>query len=501
MKHWDVIIIGSGISSLTSAALLSQRGKSVLVLEKHTKPGGYLHCFKRFGKLFDTGAHYVGSMAPGESFHTLLNYIGVYDPELFIPLSEEGFDEFHFPSFQAKFSFGYEQTIAGLCEKFPDDREGIKNYFQLVKDTAQLFPTYHYNDQYDESKLKIALETPLMSVVQREVKNPKLQCVLLAYCSLHGVKPEDTAFGLHAVTTDSFLRGAYGFRHGGDALANRYVRAIESHGGKVLLKTEVTELKVSQSVIKEVATKHHTYTADWIISGIHPKATLRLIKDPSEHFRPAFLKRIDSLVESPGVMGIYAVCRKPPDFSPDRNYFFFDDECPQTFFCERPQQEKPTMVFVARPERIEAAASTALLFHGLGPISWFEPWRHTQYGKRGADYMAFKDEQAKSILKQVEHFHPGLQAEIQEYSVSSPITNMHFNGSEEGSAYGIYHSIKQTGVRALGPRTHLDNLLLTGQNTLFPGLLGAATSGLRTAGSLLGIKELLRELRQRQVGL
>ena len=37
--NYDVIIIGSGISGLCSAALLSMEGKKVLVLEKHFKVG------------------------------------------------------------------------------------------------------------------------------------------------------------------------------------------------------------------------------------------------------------------------------------------------------------------------------------------------------------------------------------------------------------------------------------------------------------------------------
>ena len=40
MKHYDVIIIGSGINSLSSAALLAKAGKSVLVLEARKSIGG-----------------------------------------------------------------------------------------------------------------------------------------------------------------------------------------------------------------------------------------------------------------------------------------------------------------------------------------------------------------------------------------------------------------------------------------------------------------------------
>ena len=76
MKTYDVVLVGSGISSLTAATILAKRGMSVCVLEQYKKPGGYLHSFKRFNHLFDTGAHYVGAMEPGEPFHTILSYLG-----------------------------------------------------------------------------------------------------------------------------------------------------------------------------------------------------------------------------------------------------------------------------------------------------------------------------------------------------------------------------------------------------------------------------------------
>lgn len=46
-EHYDVICIGSGLGSLTTASLLARKGKKVLVCEKHTTPGGYTHVFTR----------------------------------------------------------------------------------------------------------------------------------------------------------------------------------------------------------------------------------------------------------------------------------------------------------------------------------------------------------------------------------------------------------------------------------------------------------------------
>ncbi len=45
--EYDVIVVGAGIGGLTAGALLAKRGKRVLVLEQHTKPGGFCTCWER----------------------------------------------------------------------------------------------------------------------------------------------------------------------------------------------------------------------------------------------------------------------------------------------------------------------------------------------------------------------------------------------------------------------------------------------------------------------
>jgi len=48
-EKYDAIIIGSGIGSLSTAAILAKEGKKVLVLERHYTAGGFTHIFKRKG--------------------------------------------------------------------------------------------------------------------------------------------------------------------------------------------------------------------------------------------------------------------------------------------------------------------------------------------------------------------------------------------------------------------------------------------------------------------
>lgn len=54
-ENFDVIVIGSGIGGLTTAAILSRAGKKVLILEQHDQCGGCCHSFTEKGFEFDTG--------------------------------------------------------------------------------------------------------------------------------------------------------------------------------------------------------------------------------------------------------------------------------------------------------------------------------------------------------------------------------------------------------------------------------------------------------------
>lgn len=77
MENFDAIVIGGGMAGLSSAAFLTLAGRSVAVLEKHDKVGGFASSFKLRGVSFDIGIEGVRELAPDSFLPPFLRWWGV----------------------------------------------------------------------------------------------------------------------------------------------------------------------------------------------------------------------------------------------------------------------------------------------------------------------------------------------------------------------------------------------------------------------------------------
>ncbi len=107
MKY-DVVIIGSGFGGLVCAHLLSQTGRSVLVLERQVQPGGCIQSYRRHNNTFDTGLHYIGGLGEGQQLNKIFSHLGLMK----LPwhrLDPDGFDQVTIAAQTYAFAEGYEQ--------------------------------------------------------------------------------------------------------------------------------------------------------------------------------------------------------------------------------------------------------------------------------------------------------------------------------------------------------------------------------------------------------
>ncbi len=489
----SVLIIGSGISSLTTAILLLREGFQVTILEQHFAIGGFLHCFKRFGLRYETGGHYLGALGEGLPFRQLLTYLDVYNEDDYVELDKNEIDIYHFKNTAFSYGVGYQLNIKRLCQKFPEDAPSIKEYFNKIKTSAESFPTYYFKSNYDQSEMLSFLEISLSEVFSELNILGELREILEAPCILHGVSAKDVSFGIHSILIDSIFVSAHGFKHGGEKLAKRFSKKIEELGGKIITRKKVTQVEIdSKKIAKVICEDGEEFYADKYIAGIHPKLIFGMIGD--QNLRPSFTKRLGKMKESSPFVGAYVVLDQQKYFKPRSNYYIFPEGTSDKYDANSINLKKLS-IFIATPKReFDGAGKYPLSIHASCPNDFFQKWGSLYPIENKSDYLKAKEKIFEQIFIEIEKRYKGFTSSIVSINLSSPLTNQHYNPSPNGSAYGIYHDFSCTGARALGPRTHIENLFLTGQNTLFPGLLGASVSGLRTAGHFIGIKRILSAL-------
>ena len=131
-----VVIIGSGLGGLSCGYILSRNGYDVTVLEQGAQVGGCLQCFTRKGVKFETGMHFIGSADEGQVLNRLLRYLGVLDDISLSRLDPKGYDVISFQGQQFRFASGKEPFIDTLAQEFPQERDHLHRYFELVESVA-----------------------------------------------------------------------------------------------------------------------------------------------------------------------------------------------------------------------------------------------------------------------------------------------------------------------------------------------------------------------------
>jgi all-trans-retinol 13,14-reductase len=129
-SDYDALVIGSGMGGLTTAALLSELGWKVCVLEQHYTAGGYTHSYDRAGYEWDVGVHYIGDVGAKTRTRRLFDFLS--DGKLeWAPMADE-YDRFYIGDKVFCARAGKREFRDNLVAQFPDEERAIDEYMQLL---------------------------------------------------------------------------------------------------------------------------------------------------------------------------------------------------------------------------------------------------------------------------------------------------------------------------------------------------------------------------------
>ena len=451
---YDVVIIGSGLGGLVCANLLSRRGLNVLVLERQHQPGGCLQSYRRGAMMYDTGLHYVGGLAEGQPLHDIFSELGL----LSLPwqrLDADGFDRIMIGDHEYRFAEGYDRFIETLAQEFPDDRDSLQRYIQLMQCTDEVWMQ----------------QTNAYEYLSGIVHNPLLLSVLSGACLKMELKRDTLPLFTYVHGNAPFIQSSWRLKGDGNLIVQRLIDNLRQQGGEVRCDTEVAELVEEDGMLKRAVCKNgEVYEARYFISDAHPSVSLSLVKE-SQLLKKVYRRRIDNLENTNGMFTAQLLLKpgKVPYFN--YNEFLYDgleawDGCGYMVSCRVPEDgtDFARQIDILTPMNISECAA----------------WTDSRPMRRGQDYLNFKAQKAQQCIAVAERFLPNLHEYVQEVHTSTPLTYRDYNLSPDGSAYGIRKDASAPLLTVLSPRTSIPNLLLTGQSLMLHGLHGVTMTAMYT---------------------
>lgn len=494
MSKYDVVIIGSGLGGLLCGNILSKEGMNVCILEKQHQFGGNLQTFKRDGKIFDTGIHYVGGLSEGQNTHQYFKYFGIADKLNLKRLDINAFDKINFEGKTYLYAQGYDNFIETLAKDFPTERNAIIEYVKKIREICDRFPLYNIRPNLGLDNELQYFETSIGDFLNSITQNKTLQNVLAGNNMLYAGIQDKTPVGIHALITNSLIESAYQFVGGSQQVADLLIETIKDNGGTLINNSEVQKLELNDGKIESaILSNGDVIEADNFISTIHPAHTLKMTD--TKILRKSYRSRINELDETMSIFVLYASL-KPNSFKYQNcNYYHFNDDSVWNVSNYSINRWPQNYLFLTSPGSItDKYAETAIAMSYMH-YDDVKQWENSGIGKRGKEYEAFKKQKAEKLIEQIDLQYPNFKSSISKYYTSTPLTIKDYTGSKYGSMYGIMHDSNNPLKTKISPKTKIPNLLLSGQNVNIHGFLGVTIGSVLTCTEMLGMEYLMKKIK------
>ncbi len=481
-SHYDVAIIGAGMSGLAAGIRLAHFGKKVCIFERHNTVGGLNSFYSIAGRKFDVGLHamtnYVRPGVKGTPLGKLLRQLRIERDEF--ALCEQKQSRIAFgPRGETSLHFTNDFAVleAEVAVKFPDQIDGFRRLTALVK-------------TYDDVSLD-AQPVSARQVVRKHLTDPLLEDMLFCPLMYYGSATEhDMEFGqfvimFKALFLEGFARPLEGVRVVVRVLLEKYRQA----GGERRMKCGVQRILAREGrAAALVLDTGEEITADQVISSIGAPETAALFaadsQIPNSEFQitpglPASLSAIASATAGrlSFVETITILNRQPAELGWGSDTIIFFNDSARFDYARPDAQVDPRSGVICIPNNFDYGPGQALpegIFR-VTCLANYDRWARLPE----AAYQADKQRWFVDVQRSARRFLPAvddavLAAAVVTTDMFTPRTITKFTGHLNGAIYG-------SPVKHRQGRTALANLYLCGTDQGFLGIVGAMLSGISMA--------------------
>ena len=502
--EYDALVIGSGMGGLSTAALLSDLGWKVCVLEQHYTAGGYTHSYERQGYEWDVGVHYIGDVGANTRTRRMFDYLT--DGQLqWAPMDDE-YDRFYIGEKVFKAMAGKAEFRDNLVGQFPAEEHAIDRYMELLSQVGGAISTFAMARvlkpwQKTIAKPYLKWKTPdfifrnTYAVLSEVTEDQDLIAVICGQWGDMGLPPRQSVFMVHAMIARHYLYGGFYPIGGSWKIAEYIIPKIQAAGGEVFTYANAEQIVVDEGKVYGVRMSDgHVIECPVVISSAGVDNTFG-------HLLPAELVRskgyklsMREVRPSVGHLCLYIGVQNTAEELglPKTNFWIYphnDYDKAVADFRADPAAPFP-VVYVSfpsakDPEYLDRHPGTATIeIVAPAPYEQFERWKGSTWGKRGEDYESLKAELSERLLQHLYDKLPQLDGKIDYHELSTPLSTEWFSAYRHGELYGLDHTPERLQQDWLTPRTRIPGLWLTGQDILTCGVTGAMMCGLLTASEM-----------------
>ena len=474
-SHYDVAIIGAGMSGLAAGIRLAHFGRRVCIFERHYAPGGLNSFYGVDGRKFDVGLHAMTNFVPpgvrGTPLGKLLRQLRIEREEFALCPQKQSRVVFGSAAkAELRFTNDFAFLQSEIAARFPAQSDGFQRLAALVK-------------SYDERVFDVP-HVPARAVVRQYISDPLLEDMLFCPVMYYGSAQErdmdlsQFVIMFRALFLEGFARPLEGVRRIIRILLDKYKAA----GGERRMKCGVARIidregRAAALVLDDGA----EITADHVMSSIGAAETMALCdrqekrpigSDPAASMaagagtsrRLSFIECIRVLKMQPRELG----------WGSDTIVFFNDSD---RFDYARPAQQVDLRSgVICLPNNFDFGA--AELEEGwlrVTCLADYDQWVNLPDERYRADKLRWMDESTRSARRFLPEVPDAtLAAATVATDLFTPRTITRFTGHLEGSVYGAPDKMHDG-------RTPLKNLYLCGTDQGLLGIVGAMLSGISMA--------------------
>ena len=454
--HFDVVIIGAGLSGLAAGVRARHLGKSVLILEKHTVWGGLNSFYKKGGYHFDVGLHaitnwvdsaYRGPRLPLQRICRQLR-LRIED----FALEPQSQSSVVFDDCRLAFSNGLEQLLQSVKEAFPGQIDGFARLCERCVD----YPPA------DADRPFVSSREVLRDYLDDRLLTEMVLCPLLYYGS---AVEGDVDFDQFVILFNSIFReGLCRPRRGIRQILEVLVAKYSELGGEMRRGCGVESIVVRDGRVRELRlSEGRSVTAEVVLSSAGRVETERLRSDRPLDVAPARAGQL-AFMEN-----LWVLDRDPREAGFVDSIVFFNRG--GGFAWRRPTDPvdlasgvvciPSNFRHVRRPDRWLIRAT-----HLANYRVWFE------LGAEG--YKAAKARWAEASARAIEWVGGAFVGNVVYSDSFTPRTVTYYTSHVNGAVYGSPDKVR-TG------KTDLKNLFLCGTDQGLLGVVGAMLSGITMA--------------------